>query len=702
MKLSPRWIITVSFYVTTLVVLLASSKDDPMRQFYIEPLLLAECFVILGLVTSDFLIPSLSRISRDILHISDRISGMTLLALGNAIPDISSTYQSMTAGATSLAVGELLGGIFFLITIVLGSMCFIRTIDLSPVDNSKDEDFIASDVEGQNDKREAEPCIKYDRWQFFQDIIVFFSMIFISLAFLADGKLAFWECIVMVLTYSAYVAYLLVQYKSPYNVCADIASFHNDVDNGLLGSDLTTIMSNSDLIPNDQDNIIIFNEGISARRDAIKQRIRGYLRSNYHGWVKMTLKDCLDIWENQHLLDQDSISTENNEDDEVEHDEIASRDIEEVPEQNLRSTTSLQESRLMKKMPSFVVEGDHLNPHTSKDGEVTVQNPNQEEYSSLLQLSKRPLTRKSLSCDHIPGIANGYDSITPAAGEENMYTSIVQETSTRWPSRFKLYDYLMDSSMEISISEFTALLFMTPASIVLHTFIPLQNPRAHDQQLEMLEFIQVISSPFLIWYLLTESITYWAIILTLVCCAVLLYRWKYCIIRYNLDIISISGFLLSLGAISYTVHIVVGTLTDWTQKHNISQTILGLTVFAWGNSIGDLVSNMTFMKIGVLEIALGACLGSPLLYFLFGVGVDGILIMLQRERNGSLISIFSEFIDFTVDGHLKYSGVGIFLTFVIIVIAVPMNNWRMDKRVSALLFLTYFVITGLNVFVEIK
>ena len=58
---------------------------------------------------------------------------MTLLALGNAVPDITSTYQAMSADATTMAVGELFGGIFFLLTVVLGSMALVKPIELRPL-----------------------------------------------------------------------------------------------------------------------------------------------------------------------------------------------------------------------------------------------------------------------------------------------------------------------------------------------------------------------------------------------------------------------------------------------------------------------------------------------------------------------------------------------------------------------------------------
>lgn len=45
----------------------------------------------------------------------------------------------------------------------------------------------------------------------------------------------------------------------------------------------------------------------------------------------------------------------------------------------------------------------------------------------------------------------------------------------------------------------------------------------------------------------------------------------------------------------------------------VSETLLGLTVLAWGNSIGDLISNTTMAKLGFANMGVSACFGSPLL-----------------------------------------------------------------------------------------
>jgi sodium/potassium/calcium exchanger 6 len=58
---------------------------------------------------------------------------------------------------------------------------------------------------------------------------------------------------------------------------------------------------------------------------------------------------------------------------------------------------------------------------------------------------------------------------------------------------------------------------------------------------------------------------------------------------------------------------VVTLLTAIGLIMNISEAILGLTIFAIGNSTGDLVANLTIARMGFPNMAVAACFGSPML-----------------------------------------------------------------------------------------
>lgn len=47
---------------------------------------------------------------------------------------------------------------------------------------------------------------------------------------------------------------------------------------------------------------------------------------------------------------------------------------------------------------------------------------------------------------------------------------------------------------------------------------------------------------------------------------------------------------------------------------------MAITIVAWGNSIGDTISNIVVARAGFPSMALGACFGGPLLNALIGLG----------------------------------------------------------------------------------
>ncbi|CAI1921780.1 hypothetical protein SEUBUCD646_0D00490 [Saccharomyces eubayanus] len=763
MRKSLRWLITIAFYSSNSILISNCLwNSGSISEFYLHSIVLIECFSLLGLVTSDYLTPSLSFISSNIFHISDRVSGMTLLALGNALPDITSTYQSMKSGVTSLAIGELFGGIFFLLTVVIGLMGCVATIQFQPdksIETYTEESF------DQN--------LSYDRSHYVLDVGIFTFMLLVSGTFLADGRLYFWECIVMVLTYCCCVVYLIRSHKYPCDtdgtlereeeetknhtfinsrmtvpnhftlstasdtpqmdeVAQHIIPFEDTQNNegGTTGSEVTSSPNNS------ADNILRFNEGISERRDYIRHRIRGYLRSNYHGWVRMTLQDCLDIWEKQNLFNNAVKTLSLPTDDTRLVPKASSDDDEGRPLIRMRKN-SLQPSDYYKYLsPTNAGNSNQLGtansaPHNERLGEDC-----NESTSLFLTVPQEPTSRKMLSCDRIPGLiqtnSNTFDgdnkcwshiqnpvmsnissvvdeSLLEYEGDNILLDGTLSLCSARSKTVcqcFQLYNYLTDKSLDISPSEFLSLLVTTPVSIILYLTIPSEgSQKHHDSPLSCLQIFQLIASPIIINQLIIEDFSYWLLILPALIAISLYFKLKTTPRKYNSDLIFTIAFLLSLACISKTVHLVVATLTHWIEIFDISETILGLTIFTWGNSVGDLVSNITFVRMGVLEIAIGACFGSPLLYFLFGVGFDGIMIMLGDNAgkivNGRDNTILMHHIDFQVDKHLLNTGVGISIAFLIFTVLIPLNGWKIDRKISLLLLTLYVVTTCISVFLEI-
>lgn len=64
------------------------------------------------------------------------------------------------------------------------------------------------------------------------------------------------------------------------------------------------------------------------------------------------------------------------------------------------------------------------------------------------------------------------------------------------------------------------------------------------------------------------------------------------------------GFVISIAWISTVAGEVVGVLKAFGVILSISEAILGLTIFAVGNSLGDLVADVTVARLGYPVMAL--------------------------------------------------------------------------------------------------
>ena len=96
------------------------------------------------------------------------------------------------------------------------------------------------------------------------------------------------------------------------------------------------------------------------------------------------------------------------------------------------------------------------------------------------------------------------------------------------------------------------------------------------------------------------------------------------------------GFLVAMTWIFVVANEVVGILQAVGLILGISDAILGLTVFAMGNSLGDLVSNITIAKMGFPQMAFSACFGGPLLSKL-----SFCFFLSEKRLNGGMTSWYS-------------------------------------------------------------
>ena len=73
---------------------------------------------------------------------------------------------------------------------------------------------------------------------------------------------------------------------------------------------------------------------------------------------------------------------------------------------------------------------------------------------------------------------------------------------------------------------------------------------------------------------------------------------------------------------------------------NISNAVLGLTLLAWGNSVGDLIADTTMARHGLPRTGISACFGGPLFNLLLGIGIP-FTIKVIGEPGQELVLDFS-------------------------------------------------------------
>ncbi|CAK7266875.1 hypothetical protein SEPCBS119000_002253 [Sporothrix epigloea] len=165
------------------------------------------------------------------------------------------------------------------------------------------------------------------------------------------------------------------------------------------------------------------------------------------------------------------------------------------------------------------------------------------------------------------------------------------------------------------------------------------------------------------------------------------------------------GFVISVAWISTVAGEVVGVLKAFGVIVGISEAILGLTIFAVGNSLGDLVADITVARLGYPVMALSACFGGPMLNILLGIGIGGAWMTVKAAQGRSDQDpdqpLHYEPYAIEVGSSLLVSAVTVLVTLVFLLVAVPANRWVMSRKIGLVLIAMWSVSTVVNVILEI-
>lgn len=154
-------------------------------------------------------------------------------------------------------------------------------------------------------------------------------------------------------------------------------------------------------------------------------------------------------------------------------------------------------------------------------------------------------------------------------------------------------------------------------------------------------------------------------------------------------LVSLLGVFASISWISIIASQIISILTLVSSLTYINPSALGITVFALGNSVGDLISCIVITKMGYPLMALAACIGGPLLNILIGLGMSGLLVG-------------SDNIDISASASIAFCLIGLLFNLIIILlIVIPFGGWRCDRFVGSLMIFTWFAGVTIAIVLEI-
>jgi sodium/potassium/calcium exchanger 6 len=93
------------------------------------------------------------------------------------------------------------------------------------------------------------------------------------------------------------------------------------------------------------------------------------------------------------------------------------------------------------------------------------------------------------------------------------------------------------------------------------------------------------------------------------------------------DAFGFIGFVMGIIWIYTLANEIVSLLKTFGIIFNINDAILGLTLLAWGNSLGDWISDTVMAKQGFARMGFSACFGGP--FFNLSIGFGGAMMISQ-------------------------------------------------------------------------
>ncbi|KAL7752531.1 hypothetical protein RI367_002065 [Sorochytrium milnesiophthora] len=672
-------------------------------------------FIFAGTAASEFFCPTLSTLA-GYWKMSESLAGVTLLAVGNGSPDLFSTFSAFSAGAGGLAIGELVGAAAFITTMVIGSVAFFAPFTLP-------------------------------RTLFLRDILFFAGAVLNITVVVWDRRITFEESASLIIYYVMYVAFVAIGdwitrrqvRKKELEAAANGSDNGEDSDDDDDEDDSPT--TNQPLVIRIDDEVSpLLLDRRPSRIPSLSRRIprlhldieedrlsdaiapsmmsSTFVQKSRFSY-KMSLIDAVDMYDHYQQPPLTSAAPitpgmslsmyENN---------FPRRRL----QSRLRTASPTAGGLLSPRTPMFP---PHLTISTPTGGGWEPGAPSTLATPLSTQPSPHPLS-VSVHLPSPPTLAPETESrsLRPPPiltqqlllGGDQLVSSPTAETIPTEPqtSLVQLLFPLTYVWKNKAFLERLTALVVTPIYVLLRLTVPLVDmdtddndgtssampaagraPASADQQLlQRLFYVQTFIGTLLVsctlsgWVGLYDAWS-WPALAALYILSALTVTWitVWRVSRRaearNSIVYVWMGFLVGIVWIYVIANEVVGVLRTLGTVLGISDSILGLTIFAIGNSLGDFIANVTMAKMGFPTMAVAASYASPMLNLVLGVGVSTTWISLKNGGHPIALEVSSS---------ILIAIVGLLCVLAVCLIVFPLLHFHIGATVSKLLMFCYVAV----------
>ena len=155
------------------------------------------------------------------------------------------------------------------------------------------------------------------------------------------------------------------------------------------------------------------------------------------------------------------------------------------------------------------------------------------------------------------------------------------------------------------------------------------------------------------------------------------------------------GFIMTIVWLNLIANEMIALLESFGHILQVSTSILGLTVLAIGNSLGDLVADTAAARSGgrsAVRMALAACFGSPVIMNILSVGISFMLRMLRTETSTMSYKHVSALT------RLGYNF--FYVTMAMHLLVIPLHGYSAPRWYGVLLILVYATLIAMSILIE--